>query len=143
MGERTDVAALSDDLANLLPLLARDATAAAVVAGTLPGAEGIALSEFLREVASDELRDLERIAARIASLGGSPTLTGKRLAPPMKFGPAVKGLVAMQRETLDAVVDAIPADADDAEGEASEHLLEHMVSRKRDVIEVLERALRT
>jgi bacterioferritin (cytochrome b1) len=143
MGEQTDAAALSGDLAKLLPLLARDATAAAVVAGTLPGAEGIALSGFLRDVAADELRDLERIAARIASLGGSPNLTGKRLVPPMKFGPAVKGLVAMQRETLDAVVDAIPADADDAEGEASEHLLEHMVSRKRDVIEVLERALRT
>ena len=143
MGEQTDAAALSGDLAKLLPLLARDATAAAVVAGTLPGAEGVALSGFLRDVAADELRDLERIAARIASLGGSPNLTGKRLVPPMKFGPAVKGLVAMQRETLDAIVDAIPADADDAEGEASEHLLEHMVSRKRDVIEVLERALRS
>lgn len=143
MGDQTDPTELRGELAKLLPLLARDANAAALVAGTLPGAEGVALSGFLRDVAADELRDLERIAARIASLGGSPTLAGKRLAPPMKFAPAVKGIVAMQRETLDAVVDAIPADMDDAEGEASEHLLEHMVSRKRNVIELLERALRT
>ena len=143
MGEQTEPTELRDELVKLLPLLARDANAAAVVAGTLPGADGVALSGVLRDIAADELRDLERIAARVASLGGSPTLTGKRLAPPMKFAPAVKGLVAMQRETLDAVVAAIPADKDDAEGEASEHLLEHMVSRKRDVIELLERALRS
>jgi hypothetical protein len=48
----------------------------------------------------------------------------------------------MHREALDAVVDAIPAGADDAEGEATEHLLEHIVARKRDVIELLERAQR-
>ena len=143
MGERTDAAALSDDLARLLPLLARDADAAADRRRHAAGRGGHCALRHPARVAADELRDLERIAARIASLGGSPTLTGKRLAPPMRFAPAVKGLVAMQRETLDAVVDAIPADADDAEGEASEHLLEHMVSRKRDVIELLERALRT
>ena len=143
MGEQTDAAALSGELSKLLPLLARDANAAAVLAGTLPGPEGVALSGHLRQIAADELRDMERIAARMTSLGGSPSLAGKRLAPPSKFAPAVKGLAAMQRETLDAVVAAIPADMDDAEGEASEHLLEHIVSRKRDVIELLERALRT
>jgi hypothetical protein len=48
----------------------------------------------------------------------------------------------MQREANDAVVAAIPADDDDMEGEATEHLLEHIVARKRDVIELLERAQR-
>ena len=66
MGEKTDTSALIGDLNKALPLLARDAIAAANAAGTIPGPEG----------------------------------------------------------------------------EASEHLLEHVIARKRDAIELLERALR-
>ena len=39
-------------------------------------------------------------------------------------------------------MEAIPAKADDVEGEATEHLLEHMVAHKRDAVEIFERALR-
>jgi hypothetical protein len=82
------------------------------------------------------------MAARMASLGGSPSVTLKKLAPPAKAQATLAWLADMQREANDAVVNAIPADADDAEGEATEHLLEHIVSRKRDAIELLERAQR-
>ena len=142
MGEKTDASKLSDALNRALPLLARDAVAAAVAAGTMPGPEGVALSAWLRQVAADETRDLERLAARIASLGGTATMKMGPIKTQGTWRAMVKSLVAMQRESLDAVVAAIPADADDAEGEATEHLLEHVVSRKRDAIEVLERALR-
>ena len=123
-------------------MLARDATAAAVAAGTLPGPEGIALAQRLREIAASELEDVERLAARIASLGGTPSITVEKLEPPEKAAGMLKWLATMQRGANDAVVGAIPADADDAEGEASEHLLEHIVARKRDVIELLDRATR-
>ena len=69
-------------------------------------------------------------------------MTLKKLQPPKKSKALLEWLIAMQREANDAVVAAIPADADDAEGEATEHLLEHVVARKRDVIELLERATR-
>ena len=142
MGETTDTEALINALNKALPLLARDAVAAAVSAGTIPGPEGIALGRHLRRIAANELEDLERLAARIASLGGSPALTVAKLEPPAKLAGALKWLATMQREANDAVVAAIPADADDAEGEATEHLLEHVVDRKREAIELLERALR-
>ena len=142
MGEQTDPKALSADLMKVVQLLARDAVASAMAAGTMPGTEGVTLALRLGEIAAAELADVERIAARIASLGGSPSVTLKKLDPPKKAKATVEWLVAMQREALDAVVQAIPADADDAEGEASEHLLEHIVARKRDAIELLERALR-
>lgn len=140
MGELTDTASLSRDLNRALPLLVRDAAAAAMAAGTMPGPEGLALEERLGEIAADELEDVQRVAARIASLGGTPSLTLKKLEPPKKSGAVLEWLTSMQREANDAVVAAIPADADDAEGEATEHLLEHIVARKRDVIELLERA---
>ena len=148
MGSQTDPAELAGDLDRALGLLVRDALAAAVAAGTLPGPEGVALHHELRRIAADELRDVERIAARIASLGGTPSVRvdapkGAGAWRPWKTWKAgVKSVVEMQREALDAVVAAIPADDDDAEGEATEHLLEHIVSRKRDAIELLERALR-
>lgn len=142
MGEPTDTESLIRDLGKALPLLARDANAAAMAAGTMPGAEGLALAQRLREIAAAELGDVERLASRIASLGGAPAFSVKKLEAPKSASATLKWLAEMQREANDAVVAAIPADADDAEGEASEHLLEHVVARKRDVIEVLERACR-
>jgi bacterioferritin (cytochrome b1) len=142
VGETTDTRQLVDDLNGALPLLARDALAAAIAAGSLAGPEGVALSEPLRRMAADDVRDLERLAGRISALDGSPALSVRKLQPAGEWRPALESLVAGQRETLDALVSAIPADADDAEGEASEHLLEHLVARKRDDIELLERALR-
>ena len=142
MGEPTDPKALSADLIKAVQLLARDAVATAMAAGTMPGTDGVALAPRLREVASTELEDVERLAARIVSLGGWPSVTVKKLDPPKAAAATLEWLTAMHREALDAVVDAIPADADDAEGEATEHLLEHIVARKRDVIELLERAQR-
>ena len=142
MGEQTDPKVLSADLAKAVQLLARDAVASAMAAGAMPGTEGVALAERLGEIAAAELADVERIAARIASLGGSTSLTLRKLDPPSKAKATLEWLLTMQREGIDAVVHAIPADADDAEGEATEHLLEHIVARKRDVIELLDRALR-
>ena len=142
MGEKTDPNTLTADLTEALQLLARDAVASALAAGTVPGTQGLAIGHRLTEIAAAELADVERVAARIASLGGSPSVTLKKLDPPQEADAALEWLAAMQRESNDAVVAAIPADADDAEGEASEHLLEHVVARKREVVELLDRALR-
>ena len=140
MGEPTDTDALSADLMKAMQLLARDAVASALAAGTMPGTDGVALAPRLGEIAGAELAHVQRVAARIVSLGGSPSVTVKKLDPPQAADACLEWLAAMQREANDAVVEAIPADADDAEGEATEHLLEHIVARKRDVIELLERA---
>lgn len=142
MGETTDTTTLINDLNATLPLLARDALAAATAAGTLPGPEGLGLAGHLRGIAADELRDLEHLAARVAALGGTATVNVPEIKHAKTWRKAAESLMAMQQEALDAVVDAIPADADDAEGEATEHLLEHIVARKRDAIQLLQRALR-
>ena len=141
MGE-TDVQATIQALNKALPLQARDAISIAVAAGALPGPAGVALGPSLRSIASDELRDIERVAARVSSLGGTPAASPESVDLPKTWQAAVKQLVTMQQEALEALVSAIPADADDVEGEATEHLLEHVVSRKRNVVELLERALR-
>ena len=70
MGEQTDAKVLSADLAKAVQLLARDAVASAMAAGAMPGTEGVTLAPRLGEIAAAELADVERIAARITSLGG-------------------------------------------------------------------------
>lgn len=142
MGEPTDAKALIRDLNAALPLQYRCTLEFALAAGSLEGPQGIALAPHLRAIAAEELRDTERIAGRVSALGGKPSSTVGRLHAPSEWRPATEALVALLRESLDAVVKAIPADADDAEGEATEHLLEHVVARKRDALELLERALR-
>lgn len=144
MGSRTNARALAAALNDALLLVQRDAVHLAIAAGTLPGPEGIALSERLREMAAANLRDVERLAARVTSLGGRPS-TGFDASSGRSstaWSSAVKRLLADGQATLAALVEAIPADADDPEGEATEHLLEHMVNRKRSELELLERALR-
>jgi len=142
MGEPTNAADVASGLNRALPLQARDAIAASLAAGILPGVEGIALREPLRRMAAAEIADLERLSGRVASLGASPTVRVQKVELPKTLKPALRALRDMQRETLDALVAAIPADADDAEGEATEHLLEHVIARKRDDLELLERAIR-
>lgn len=142
MGEPTDAAALVKDLNAALPFQYRCILACAIAAGALPGVQGVALAEALRDMAAADLRDAERIAARVASLGGTPTANVARLQSPRTWRAILKRLVEVQQEALDALVEAIPADADDAEGEATEHLLEHVIARKRDDLELLQRALR-
>ena len=141
MGE-TDIQSTVQALNRALPLQARDAISIAVAAGAMPGPAGVALQPSLRSIAVDELRDVERIAARVASLGGTPSFSPESVELPKTWQATVKQLVTMQQEALEALVSAIPADADDVEGEATEHVLEHVVSRKRSVVELLERALR-
>jgi bacterioferritin (cytochrome b1) len=142
MGEDINRAEVVRDLNKALPLQYRSALAFAVAAGTLTGADGVALSGMLRAWAADELLDVERLAGRISILGGDPVATVASLDAPRTTKAALKALAALQQEAIDAFAAAIPAGADDSEGEATEHLLEHVINRKRDVLEKLERALR-
>lgn len=142
MGEGIDRAEVAAGLGRALPLQARDAMAAALAAGTLPGVEGVTLQAPLRRMATHAVEDLERLAGRIATFGDHPSVAPPEVSLPKTVPAALRALRDMLQETLDALVDAIPADADDAEGEATEHLLEHVIARKRDDLELLERALR-
>ena len=141
MGSTTDPAETARALDECLALQARDAVATALAAGMLAGPEGIALREPLRRMAEDELHDVERLSARIVSLGGKPRVEFEALALPKAWKSGLRALVDFHRKTLETLVEAIPADADDVEGEATEHLLEHVIARKRDDVELLERAL--
>ena len=142
MGEKTDPKKLIRDLNLAVPLQYRSVLALSTAAGTIPGPAGIALAPELRRFAEHTLGDVERLAGRIASLGGIPSRDVAPLTFSADWAEGLRSLIAQEYEAITALVEAIPAKADDAEGEATEHLLEHMVTHKRDALELLERALR-
>ena len=142
MGEKTDPQTLIRDLNAALPLQYRSTLALAIAAGTIPGPAGVALAPELRRFAEHSLTDVERIAARITSLGGVPASDVAPLDTSSDWRESLQAIVAFEYDALEALVEAIPAKAADPEGEATEHLLEHIVSHKRDAVELLERALR-
>src|SRR5688572_11954873 len=109
MGTTTDPAATARALQRCLGLQARDAVASALAAGTLPGPEGIALREPLRRMAETDVRNVERLAARIVSLGGKPRADIEAIALPKAWKAGLRALVDIQRQTLEALVEAIPA----------------------------------
>jgi hypothetical protein len=112
-----------------------------VAAGAMRGALGVALTGHLREFAAADLRDIEALSARLVMIGGQPPTTAAERSNARSTGAILRRLVREEQEAIDALVGAIPADADDAEGEATEHLLEHIIYRKRQALELLQRAL--
>jgi len=138
-----DPQATIDGLNAALPLQARSALQLAIASGALTGATGAALSERLATMAAAELAEVGRLAAKIVALGGEPTVKVAPLRWPSGARAALEWLAKSERETIDALVTAIPDDADDAPGEAMEHVLEHAIQRKTEQLELLERARRS
>jgi hypothetical protein len=124
-----------------LALVARSAIECGLLSGSMRGPLGAALAGPLAEAAAESVRDLRRLSEALALLDATPS---GEIAQPALGGDRpdemLDGLVSTEEETLQALVDAIPADADDVLGESLEHVLEHAVMRRAEVIATLRRA---
>jgi bacterioferritin (cytochrome b1) len=129
-------------LSSALRLQYRSGLAYSLVAGSLTGFEHVALGTQLYEFAAAELDDARRLVEKIVALGGEPTTTVAKLEFHPKAQDAFGWLLEIEHETIDAVASVIQTTGGDAESEALEHRLEHMVMRKTEQVEALERARR-
>jgi bacterioferritin (cytochrome b1) len=120
----------------------RSGLAYSLVAGSLTGFEHVALGPRLYGFAAAELDDARRLVEKIVALGGAPTTTAARLEFHPRASDAVAWLVETEHEAIAALADVIGATGGDAESEALEHRLEHMIMRKQEQVEALERARR-
>lgn len=120
----------------------RSGLAYSLVAGSLTGFELVALSTQLYGFAAEELDDARRLVEKIVALDGEPTTTVAKLEFHKTSKKAMEWLIETEREAIDAVAFVIDATGGDAESEALEHRLEHMIMRKQEQVEALERARR-
>ncbi len=135
-----DVAAALDGLGTALPLQLRSALAFTIAAGSLTGVEHVGLSALLASAGEADLADGRRLVEKVVTLGGRPPRTVPEPRLPRRPEAIVRRLIALERETIEALQDVIPATGHTGDSEALEHRLEHMIMRKQEIVDALVRA---
>jgi bacterioferritin (cytochrome b1) len=132
--------AVIDGLRRAIPLQLRSAVTHTVAAGSLVGIPYVGLAPVLWTGAQDDLQDARRLVEKLVTLGGSfvegPAEVELATAPTR----IVDQLIELERETIEALQDIIPATGQGGESEALEHRLEHMIMRKQEHVDALLRA---
>jgi bacterioferritin (cytochrome b1) len=129
-------------LTHAVRLQYRSALAYTIVAGSLVGFEHLALGPQLGLFAQAELEDCQRLIEKIVALEGEPPKTVAELEIHDDPKRAVAWLIAIEQEAIDAIHGTIDATGGDSPSEALEHRVEHIVMRKQEQVEALQRAAR-
>jgi bacterioferritin len=137
-----DVELALERLGAALPLQLRSAVAYTTAAGSLIGFQYLGLSNLLWRFAEAELTDARHLVEKIVTLGGEPTVETAPVERHRSPEDMVGWLIEVERETLEAFQDVIPTTGHTADSEALEHRLEHLIMRKQEQVDALERARR-
>lgn len=136
-----DVEAVLECLNRALPLVRRSVFAFSLAAGSGRGPLGVALAGPYADAATAELRDEIRLVEEIVALGGEPSTD----VPALEWSPdprqAAERLADWEEEAMEALRAVVEPAGDEARGEALEHLIEHLILRKQEQINLLRRAL--
>jgi len=139
--DKMDVPAVIRLLNRALPLQMRSATLYTWAAGASTGVEFQAVGKTFERFGHDELDDARRLIEKLVGLGGDPT-TDVTPFEPVPSEPGVSKIIEYENEALSALHDIIPETGQEARSEALEHLLEHIIMRKQEQIDFLERVRR-
>jgi bacterioferritin (cytochrome b1) len=137
-----DVDGVIDGIRTAQPLQLRSAIAFTLGAATLTGFQYVGLSERLRIAGEDDLADARRLTEKLVTLGGEPVQDIPSPELPNAPEALLERLIELERETIEALQDIIPATGQTGESEALEHRLEHMIMRKQETVDALRRARR-
>jgi bacterioferritin (cytochrome b1) len=137
-----DVEAAIAGLRDALPLQLRSAVAYTLAAASLSGFEHVGLAPLLASAGEADLADARRLAEKLTTLGGTPPQSVPDPRLPRAPKALVRRLIALEAETIERLQDIIPATGHTGVSEALEHRLEHIIMRKQEVVDALERARR-
>jgi bacterioferritin (cytochrome b1) len=137
-----DIDLALERLSTALPLQLRSAAAYTMAAGSITGFESLGLSELLWRFAEADLADTRRLVEKIVTLGGNPIESVSGFDLPQSSDGIVARLIELERETIEALQDTIPATGHTGDSEALEHRLEHTIMRKQEQVDTLMRAQR-
>jgi bacterioferritin (cytochrome b1) len=125
-----------------LPLQLRSVAAYTIGGGAITGFQYVGLTDLLWRFAQRELEDVRRLVEKVVTLGGRPPGAAPEFELPEDPDAAIEQLIAWEKEALEALQDVIPATGHTGESEALEHRLEHIIMRKQEQVDTLERARR-
>jgi bacterioferritin (cytochrome b1) len=138
--ERLDEATAIERLNKALELQYRSALQYSIVAASLRGLEAQAVGSTLTRFGDEELHDARRLIAKIVSFDGEPTTAVAELRYHRGAKESIEWLVDCEREAVELLKDAIEPTGREGRSEALEHLLEHLILRKQEQVDFLERA---
>jgi bacterioferritin (cytochrome b1) len=118
----------------------RSALQYSITAASLVGFEVQAVGALLTEYGDSELSDARRLIEKIVSLGGTPTTKVAELRVDSNPIEAIQWLIECEHEAVETLQASIEPTGRDAQSEALEHLLEHLILRKQGQIDFLTRA---
>ncbi|CAA9498159.1 MAG: hypothetical protein AVDCRST_MAG53-2241 [uncultured Solirubrobacteraceae bacterium] len=140
--EPLDVQTVVERLNEALPLQFRSAVAYTVAAGSVTGFAYTPLGPQLWTFAEAELEDARRLVEKIVALGGTPSTLVAAVVHHPEPAETIAWLVEVESEVVEKLQDVIPATGQTGPSEALEHRLEHLIMRKQEQIDTLERARR-
>jgi bacterioferritin (cytochrome b1) len=124
-----------------LALQYRSALQYSIVASSLTGIEAQALGSKLTEFGEAELADVRRLIEKIVSFGGEPTTNVAELSYDKSVKGAIKALAEGEEAAVEALQEAIEPTGREGRSEALEHLMEHLILRKQQQVDFLNRAI--
>ena len=110
--------------------------------GSMFGLEVQGVAEKMWTFAEHELEDTRLLVEKITALGGDPTTNVGELKWDPSPGKTLDHLIETEDEVTEALHAVIPHSGQEANSEALEHLMEHIIMRKQNQIDWLRRARR-
>lgn len=125
-----------------LRLQYRSALQYSLSSSSLTGLHGQSVAGLLIGYGDAELADVRSLVEKIVSFGGMPTTEVAELRHSDSVATALEWLIETESETIEALQAAIEPTGREGRSEALEHLLEHMIMRKQQQVDLLIRATR-
>src|SRR3954463_6213263 len=123
-----DVDGVVDALNHALRLQLRSALGYTVAAGSFVGLRFVPLSEQLAVLGRSALDGARRVVEKIVPLGGTPVTEPAEVRGHADGAAALRWLLEIEEETVEALQDCIPYTGQEGRSEA----LEHMIMRKQE-----------
>ena len=140
--EKMNVDAVVGLLNEALRLQYRSALHYALASGGMTGLSGQALAAEFAEWSRAELDDCRRLIEKVMALGGTPTTDVAELSWDPDPDVTIRSLADNEAEAIEALHEVIPETGQDPRSEALEHIVEHMIMRKQQQLDVLLRVMR-
>lgn len=137
--DKMKVGKVKDLLNKAIPLQFRSAAIFTWAAGSATGIEFQALGEKFEEFGRLELDDARRLIEKLVALGGEPVAEVAAFERISANKTGIKKLIDHEEETMEALHSVIPETGQEPRSEALEHLMEHMLMRKQEQVDFLER----
>lgn len=137
--DKMKVGKVKDLLNKAIPLQFRSAAVYTWAAGAATGIEFQALGVKFEEFGQLELEDARRLIEKLVALGGDPVTKVASFEPIGANKTGIKRLIDYEDEALEALHSVIPETGQEPRSEALEHLMEHMLMRKQEQVDFLER----